>query len=185
MKKYYRILSAIWKILLVSLILWGCTEAPEEKYDSSLDGLPDEQSDSVRTVTMDGNIVTMKMYADHIDRYYDKKLTYIDSLFVQKYDKEGTLNSTLTCKKATINETSNVIVCEGNVVIKGENGILRTPKLTWNRNTDDVFAENGVVMTRGDDTLTGDKMKTDMQMSYVEIVNVSAEGKVKGETLEW
>ncbi|MCF7920133.1 MAG: LPS export ABC transporter periplasmic protein LptC [Candidatus Cloacimonetes bacterium] len=183
MKKYWKL---FWLILTVSLLAAGCTKDKMEPAGIEIaKGLPDEQSDGVNTITLNGNIVSMEMHARHIDRYYKKKETYIDSLFVKKFDEKGDLNSTLTCEKAKIDEATNIIVCEGNVVIVSDNGILRTPLLTWNRDTDGIIAENGFVMERGDDILRGDMMKTDMNMDKLEIINVSAEGKVKSGKVEW
>jgi LPS export ABC transporter protein LptC len=187
MKKSWKNFWLIWKLLLISLLfLGGCSSDDLEPVESrSLREVPDEQSDGVRTITMNGNIISMEMHARHIDRYYKRKETFIDSLFVKKFDEAGNLTSTLTCIKAKIDESKNVIVCEGDVEIVSDNGVLRTPFLTWNRDTDAIVAENGVVMEREDDILRGDKMKTDLNMDNIEIINVSAEGTVKSGTVEW
>lgn len=177
----------LWKILAVSIILvlfCGCEEEIPHSSMRSAD-MPDEQSDSVTMITMDKDVVTMQIIARHIDRYYKRKETLIDSLFLQSYDENGSLKSTLTCQTARINESSNVIVCTGDVVVNSENGKLETPKLTWDRDTDKVKAEDGVKLTRGDDILWGERMRTDMHLDNIEIVKVSAAGTVKGEGIEW
>ena len=187
MKKSWISFWLIWNLLLISLLfVSGCSsDEPVPVENGSLREMPDEQSDGVKTITMNGNIISMEMHARHIDRYYKKKETFIDSLFVNKFDETGKLTSTLTCDKAKIDESRNVIVCEGDVVIVSDNGVLRTPLLTWNRDTDDIVAENGVVMEREDDVLRGDMMKTNLDMDNIEIINVSAEGTVKSGTVEW
>jgi LPS export ABC transporter protein LptC len=148
-------------------------------------GLPDEQSDGVTLYSLSGDDITLEMHARHIDRYYKKRETYIDSLYVKRYDKSGVVNSTLKCEKAKIDEAKNVIVCEGNVIVISENGKLQTPLLTWDRHTDDVIAQNGVVLERPGNVMRGDMMKTDLNLEKVQIINVSAEGQLEKGSTKW
>ena len=188
MQKLSMNLSIIWKIILVSGLLtfvFGCDDGFDNYQSSGISNIPDEQSDSVTIVTLDSDIITMKMKARHIDRYYKKKITYLDSLYLENYDENGKLKSTLVCDKAEIDENHNDVICKGNVVVTSANGILKTPKLTWDRGTDKVVAENGVTLKQGDDTLWGERMRTDMELNDIEIVKVSAVGTVKSESVEW
>ncbi len=185
---YLRSLSNIWKILLISLFLVlisGCEDEINLSQDSGSKDIPDEQSDAVKIVTLEGEIITMEMYARHIDRYYKRKETFIDSLYLKNFDEQGELKSTLTCEKANIDETKNEVICTGNVVVISANGRLETPKLTWNRDSDEVLAENGVKLLRGDDTLWGERMITDLELNNIEIIKVSAEGTIKNGSVEW
>jgi hypothetical protein len=77
------------------------------------------------------------------------------------------------------------VVCYDDVVVISTNGRLETPQLTWNRATGLVLAEKGVILKRGDDTLWGERMRTDMKLDNIEIVKVSAEGNIKNSGLEW
>jgi LPS export ABC transporter protein LptC len=183
-----KVLSIIWKILIISLLtIWasGCSSDNLDSGKAATEMIPDEQSDSVRIVTMNGEVITMEMHARHIDRFYKRKETFIDSLYLENYNREGDLESTLTCKSAKIDEARNIVVCYDDVVVISPNGRLETPQLTWNRATGLVLAEKGVILKRGDDTLWGERMRTDMKLDNIEIVKVSAEGNIKNSGLEW
>lgn len=95
------------------------------------------------------------------------------------------MESTLKCQIANIDETQNIVICQGDVIVDSENGTLFTPKLTWYRNSDKVLAENGVKLVRNDDVLKGERLRTDLELNNIEIIKVSAEGTVKGGALEW
>ncbi|MCF7911993.1 MAG: LPS export ABC transporter periplasmic protein LptC [Candidatus Cloacimonetes bacterium] len=181
-------LLRIWKVLLFStFILWLCSCEDEglPEMGTTNKSLPDEQSDSVKVITLDGEIISMEMHARHIDRYYKRKETHIDSLFLQNFNEDGSLKSTLTCNSAIINETRNEITCLGDVVVLSENGRLEAPKLVWDRDSNKVLAEEGVKLVRGDDVLWGERMRTDLELNNIEIVKVSATGTVKDGSVEW
>ena len=185
---YLKSSSIILKVLIISLLIFllgGCEDDLKEEMKSGDKNIPDEQSDSVRVITMDGDIISMEMHARHIDRYYKRKETFIDSLYLQNFNEDGSLKSTLTCNNAIINETRNEVTCIGDVVVISENGRLEAPRLVWNRDSDKVRAEEGVKLMRGDDTLWGERMLTDLELNDIEIIKVSAEGTVKSGTVEW
>jgi len=185
---YLKNSSLILKVLIFSLLIFllgGCEDDLNVEMKSADKNIPDEQSDSVRVITMDGDIITMEMHARHIDRYYKRKETLIDSLYLQNFNEDGSLRSTLTCNNAIINETRNEVTCIGDVVVVSENGRLEAPLLVWDRDTDKVQAEEGVKLTREDDTIWGERMFTDLELNNIEIIKVSAEGTVKSGSIEW
>jgi LPS export ABC transporter protein LptC len=185
---YWQNSSSIWKVLIFSiliLMLCGCEEEAMPEMLSSSKNIPDEQSDSVKVITMNGEIISMEMHARHIDRYYKRKETLIDSLYLQNFNEDGSLKSTLTCKNAIINETRNEITCIGDVVVISDNGRLEAPKLVWDRDSNKVQAEEGVTLLRGDDVLWGERMRTDLELNNIEIIKVSASGTVKSGNVEW
>ncbi|MDP8219852.1 MAG: LPS export ABC transporter periplasmic protein LptC [Candidatus Stygibacter frigidus] len=176
------------KALIISLLIFllgGCEDDLRVEMKSADKNIPDEQSDSVRVITMDKDIITMEMHARHIDRYYKRKETLIDSLYLQNFNEDGSLRSTLTCKNAIINETRNEVTCIGEVVVVSDNGRLEAPRLVWNRDTDKVQAEEGVKLKREDATLWGERMITDLELNNIEIIKVSAEGTVKSGSIAW
>jgi len=185
---YLKNSSRILKVLIISLLIFllgGCEDELKVEMKSADKNIPDEQSDSVRVITMDGDIISMEMHARHIDRYYKRKKTFIDSLYLQNFNEDGSLKSTLTCNNAIINETRNEVTCIGEVVVISDNGRLEAPRLVWNRDSDKVRAEEGVKLMRQDDTLWGERMLTDLELNDIEIIKVSAEGTVKSGSVEW
>ena len=69
--------------------------------------------------------------------------------------------------------------------MKSENGILKTPYLIWNRNTDEIYAKNGVVLERKDNIIRGSEMETDINLNNIKMLKVSAEGKLNEKDINW
>jgi len=166
------------------LAVTGC-EQPEEQIFEKIDGdYPDRWADSLLVVQTKGDVTEYEMFAIHMDSYSDKKLTLADTVTIKVFDKDGLLQTTLTCDKARIDDAKNTFTGLGNVVVDSENGNLKTEYLKWFRATDELHAKEGVIVTRGANKLWGEEMKTDINLDRIEITKVSAEGKIDEEDLD-
>ena len=180
-RNFLLILITISFFILIS----ACSKS-EIEIDRSEDlNLPDEEADSVYIVATNNNFIEYELTASHIDKYYDENYVLADTIFMKSYNIDGSLKSTLSCNRAKIDDVANLLIGEGNVVITSDNGILRTPYIIWDRNTDSVRAMNGVTLIRESHTLFGEQLKTDIYLKYIEITKVSAEGKIDEETIDW
>ena len=134
---------------------------------------------------MTKDIIDYELEATHIDRFYKKKLTLADSIFITTFNPDGSIKSTLSSDKAEMDEAKNILTAIDNVIVKSENGIMKTPFLIWNKNTDEFYAKNGVTLIREDNVLQGQEMKTDGNLERIEIIKVSAEGKIDESEIDW
>jgi LPS export ABC transporter protein LptC len=185
MKKFYR---NFWIICAVLSLLFACGKPPAQQEYVLPQDLPDQQIDSVRIITTNNNHIEQIITAVHIDQFTDKKLTLADTVLVKNLAADSTVTSTLYCDEAEIDDTRNFMIAKGNVVVNSDNGKLLTPYLVWNRNTDEVFAQNGVTLIREKNTLRGSELKTDINLDKIKIFKVSAEGKLdeqQTEDLDW
>ncbi|OQX72053.1 MAG: LPS export ABC transporter periplasmic protein LptC [Candidatus Cloacimonas sp. 4484_275] len=187
MKRFLPILSNFWKIIKVSfgVILFACNSQTEKQIGKASPNLPDEIADSVTVISTDKNNIEYELTAVHIEKFRKKKLTVADSVFIKTFNIDGSVKSTISCNQAEMNETENILVGKGNVIVKSENGVLKTPYLIWNRNTDEIFAKNGVILERTDNIIRGSEMKTDINLNNIKMLKVSAEGKVNEKEIDW
>ncbi|MCD4651212.1 MAG: LPS export ABC transporter periplasmic protein LptC [Candidatus Cloacimonetes bacterium] len=180
-------LNAFLLILLLGsflLLLFACG-APENQPMGTIDlGLPDEQSDSVRVTSMNGELIEYILEAVHIDRWYDKKLVLADTIKITTFNDDGTVKSVITCDKARMDEVSNILIGRHNVRIKSENGLLKSTFMTWDRSTEEIVAKGQVILIRDGTTLTGYELKTDVDLEKIEMINVSAEGLLDEEDVD-
>lgn len=171
-------------IVFISFLV-SCTFS-EESFSGKKDSkLPDEEADSVKIISMTKDIIDYELEATHIDRFYKKKLTLADSIFITTFNPDGSIKSTLSSDKAEMDEAKNILTAIDNVIVKSENGIMKTPFLIWNKNTDEFYAKNGVTLIREDNVLQGQEMKTDGNLERIEIIKVSAEGKIDESEIDW
>jgi hypothetical protein len=62
---------------------------------------------------------------------------------------------------------------------------VATQKMVWDRSVDEITAPLMVTITRAGDVMRGQNLRTNSQLSYVEMDAVSAEGIVKEKEIKW
>jgi LPS export ABC transporter protein LptC len=149
------------------------------------DGIPDEEADSLYIVVTNLDKIEYEMTAVRMQKYYDTKQTFVDTVFATFYDGIGQIKSTLSCDKAELDDASNTIICRGNVVLESENGIMKAPEAILNRNSEQIFAQKGVTLIRDDNVLYGAQMISDLKLENAEFRQVSAEGKLDAAEIDW
>ena len=184
MKRHWRNLLISLKILSLVLLL-SCNKKEDILKKKISKNLPDQQMDSVQIITSTNSIKEQKIKAVHIDNYTDEKKTYADTVFITNYNPDGSIKSTLYCDKAIIDEAKNLFTGKGNVVIESKNGILETPLLVWDRNTNEVVAKEKVTLKREKNILHGVKLITNTNLENVTIYKVSAEEKINKKKMDW
>ncbi|MCF7794620.1 MAG: LPS export ABC transporter periplasmic protein LptC [Candidatus Cloacimonetes bacterium] len=187
MKKLCKSFLIFWKIvsLLILIFLVSCSQE-EQQTNTPIEGkIPDEEADSLYVVVTNKDKLEYEMTAVHMYKYYDTKQTFLDSVFLTFFNADGSVKSTLRCDKAEVDEAENIITGIGNVVVESENGIMKAPRAVLNRNTEKIFAEDGVTLIRNQNTLYGEEMVSDMKLEVAEFRKVSAEGTLENEEFDW
>ena len=146
--------------------------------------IPDEQADSIRVIATTDSIIDYEMTAVHTYKYYETKQTFADTVFVKFFKKDGSIESTLRCDRAEVDDAKNTIIGIGNVVVISENGTMKAPYAELDRNTEQIIASKGVQLIRDENILYGEEMVSDMKLDMVEITKVSGEGKLNDEDLD-
>ncbi|MDO9577446.1 MAG: LPS export ABC transporter periplasmic protein LptC [Candidatus Cloacimonadales bacterium] len=172
-------------VLLIFVSILSCTSQDEEQIMPIEGKIPDEEADSIMVVATTNDRLDYEMTAVHMYKYYDTKQTFVDTVFVTFYNDDGTVKSTLRSDKAEMDDAANTITGIGNVVVISDNGTMKAPYAVLNKNTEQIFAQKGVTMIRGENTLYGEEMVSDMRLDRVEITKVSAEGKLDNEEIDW
>ncbi len=180
-------LSSISKILSFCILLGllACSRQEESPRHFSKERIPDEEADSLYVVVTNKDKLDYEMTATHMYKYYDTKQTFADTVFVKFYNSDGSLKSTLRCDTAEVDDAKNIIICQGNVVVVSENATMKAPEAVLNRNTEQIFAGNGVTLIRKENTLYGEEMISDMKLEVAEFRKVSAEGRLENEEIDW
>jgi LPS export ABC transporter protein LptC len=181
---YFNILKTV-SFILLALLLVSCQGAPDIDEVDFSENLPDEQADSIMIYAYTDSVLDYKLNAFHIDKFYDLQLTIADTVYIETFNPDSSVRSTLYCDKAELDESRNILTGLGNVMIKSENGILKTSYIIWDRNSDSVLAKNGVTVIRDDNILRGEELKTDINLDEIEMVKVSAEGKLDEVDIDW
>ena len=167
------------------LFLISCTEK-DVAFNMPISGeIPDEQADSIRIISTTKNVIDYELTAVHFYKYYSTKQTFADTVFVTFFNEDGSVKSTLKCNKAEVNDAKNTLTGIGDVIVISDNGTLKAPLIILDRNTNILYAKNGVTLIREDNVLIGEEMESNLDLDRVEITKVSAEGKLNEDEINW
>ncbi len=172
MKKLLK--SLIFSLLLLLLACETTSQVNETTFDESL---PDEQSKGVFVNRYNGEKLEFSLKAKTITRYYESRKTIADSVFISSVDEETGILSTISCNTTTIDDTSNLVKGEGNVILKyGDTRTIKTELVLWDRANDKIRCPREVDFWDGDNYLHGNKLITNSKLEVTKLENVSGEG---------
>lgn len=184
-------MKIVYKSFLITLslcnllFLISCTEKDVASNMPISGTIPDEQADSIRIISTTKNVIDYELTAVHFYKYYSTKQTFADTVFVTFFNEDGSMKSTLKCNKAEVNDAKNTLTGIGDVIVISENGTLKAPLIILDRNTNILYAKNGVTLIREDNVLIGEEMESNLDLDRVEITKVSAEGKLNEDEINW
>ena len=134
----------------------------------------EQLTDSEIIYTENGNL-KVKVMSQKMERFSDKEerieLAGGVHFDFYKLDSKNT-KSVLTCEKATINNTTNIMIANNNVVLKGsDNKELKSEKLIWDKNKNLVYTESEITIQTDDEIISGVGFKSTPDFEEYEIKN--------------
>ncbi len=165
--------------------LMSCAENDEASNMPISGKIPDEQADSIKIISTTKDVIDYELTAIHYYKYYSTKQTFADTVFVTFFNMDGSVKSTLKCNKAEVDDAKNTLTGIGDVVVVSENGTMKAPLMVLNRNTNILYAKNGVILIRENNVLNGEEMESNLDLDRVEITKVSAEGQLNEDEVNW
>jgi hypothetical protein len=82
-----------------------------------------------------------------------------------------------------VDDARNIIFASGRASFFSPGGGLKTDRIAWDRNVDEITAMGKVTLTRDGSVLWGKNLRTNSKLSFAEMEAVSAEGIVNEKTL--
>lgn len=172
--------------LLIALSLMGCGKSILDQTTATLNrSLPDETSYNVSIYVYKENLLDYVLTADKIERYYSLRKLDAWKVKIIAYDANKQVKSTIVADTTYVDEARNFVSAHGNVVFDTPNGIIKSRIVNWDRNFDEIYVPEKVTLIRDGNTLYGDNLRTDSNISFVEMSTVSAVGTVKDNELDW
>ncbi|MCK4956262.1 MAG: LPS export ABC transporter periplasmic protein LptC [Candidatus Cloacimonetes bacterium] len=183
MKKLSKI---FWLTCAFSILFTlGCQKDEIPEFSKQGEEIADQEARNIIVSSTIDGVLEYKMKANYMEKFIKKNITYIDTVEITSYRKDGSIEIILTCNRAELDEVNNVFVGTGDVVVTSDNAILKTPYLRWDRLTDKFLAKNGVTILREGSILQGEEMRSDALMNTIEITKVSAEGTLDEKDIDW
>jgi LPS export ABC transporter protein LptC len=182
---------SIKKVIFILLIPLGlflscCGESVLDQKTTTLNrGLPDETSDKVSIYSYNENRIDYVLTADRIERFYDTRQLNAWKVRITTYDDKNRVKGRIFADTTYVDEARNLIRAMGNVVYESPNGIVKSSVINWDRNADEIYTPEKVILIKDDKILEGDNLRTNSALSFAEMNTVSAQGKLKGNEIDW
>lgn len=171
---------------IFTIIISGCGKSVLDQSTSALNrALPDETSHDVSIYAYKENRVDYILTASRIERFYLTSKLNAWNVKIVTYDEKMNVKSNLSADTTYVDEARNYIQALGNVVFETPNGIIKSRSMNWERVSDEIFSNEKVTLIRDGNTLQGDNLRTNSNISFVEMSTITAEGTVKGDELDW
>lgn len=173
-------------VLLLTLGMGGCHQTNLDTKTPIMDrNLPDETSYNIEIYEYNAEKIDYVLKAAKVERFYDRKILNAHDVLITTYDNQMQIQSTMKADTTIVDDARNMINASGNVFLSSPNGTIQALRIVWDRNSDEIFSPNRVVLTRDDTVLRGINLRTNSTISYAELETVSAEGTVSEADLDW
>ena len=162
-------------IFIFFLIVLASCENSEEKISNfvDLENLAVEQLTNSEIIYTENGHLKVKVISQRMERFSDKeeRIELSGGVHFDFYKLDSTnTKSVLTCEKATINNTTNIMVANNNVVLKGSDGKeLKSEQLIWDKNKNLVYTELEIIIQTEDEIISGVGFKSTPDFTEYEI----------------
>ena len=161
--------------LIFSLIVLASCENSEEDIKNFIDleNLAVEQLTNSEIIYTENGHLKVKVISQSMERFSDKeeRIELSGGVHFDFYKLDSTnTKSVLTCEKATINNTTNIMIADNNVVLKGsDNKELKSEQLIWDKDKNLVYTESDITIQTEDEIISGVGFKSTPDFTEYEI----------------
>ncbi len=161
--------------LIFSLIVLASCENSESNIRNFIntENLAIEQLTDPEIIYTENGNLKVKVMSQKMERFSNKeeRIELAGGVHFDFYKLDSTnTKSVLTCEKATINNTTNIMVANNNVVLKdSDNKELKSEQLIWDKNKNLVYTEAEITIQTEDEIISGVGFKSTPDFTEYEI----------------
>jgi len=175
--KHVALLLALWSLLAAT----GCEEKIKPSVLGGVSGstLPTQESWNSTVTFTDSGIVKAILKAGHISQFEGSKVTFLDKgVHVDFFDEHGAHSSVLTSVTGKVDENTNNLEADGNVVVVSDSGVVvETEKLLWDNQRQIIHSDEFVRITSPKENLQGHGFESDQSLKNYKIFRVTGTAK--------
>jgi len=163
--------------LIFSLIVLASCENSESNIRNfiNIENLAVEQLANSEIIYTENGNLKVKVMSQKMERFSDKEEIIELSGDVQFdfYKLEvSNAKSVLTCEKSTINNITNIMIANNNVILIGsDNKKLKSEQLIWDKKKNLVYTESEITIQTDDEIISGVGFKSTPDFEEYEIKN--------------
>lgn len=161
--------------LIFSLIVLASCENSESNIRNFIntENLAIEQLTDPEIIYTENGNLKVKVMSQKMERFSNKeeRIELAGGVHFDFYKLDSTnTKSVLTCEKATINNTTNIMVANNNVVLKdSDNKELKSEQLIWDKKKNLVYTEAEITIQTEDEIISGVGFKSTPDFTEYEI----------------
>ncbi|MGK9475201.1 LPS export ABC transporter periplasmic protein LptC [Melioribacter sp. OK-6-Me] len=174
MKKFFLILSV--------LIITTCSDENLKPVISDTPAeseIPAHESWNSRIVFSNDGILKAILYADHLRKYDEKKITLLEGVKIDFYDKNKK-TTTLTSLRGKVDDRTMDMFAYDSVMAVNDSGtVLTTSELMWRNSDKKILTDKFVSIRSKDEIIEGYGFLSDQQMSNYTIFRITYSAIIK------
>tara|TARA_B100000886_G_C20425188_1_gene493608 strand:- start:2655 stop:3161 length:507 start_codon:yes stop_codon:yes gene_type:complete len=162
----------------------ACSNDLEKIHEISIQNqaaFPIETIKQCEIIYSDSAKIRVLINATLMNRYVDEKkyIEFKDGLKVQFFDNNGKKESELNADHAIIDDENELMVVKNNVVVRNINGdILKTEKLNWNKQKEEIFTDEFVKISTKNEVIFGEGLVSNQNFSRYTIQKIKGVIKI-------
>lgn len=171
-----------FKILLavVTCLTVACEDEPTQVRTAELPagrpGLPTPDQvveNGEHIITIEG-VKKALLNAEQLYFYNDTGKVYGDTIQVNFYDEAGAFVSMLTAKTGEMDQSSQMMIARGDVVVRGRESVIRTEELTYDPAQNRISSDQPTDILQRGNQIRGEGVEADPTLTDIKIRGGSA-----------
>jgi len=169
--------KSIASILLITLVFLSCSEEkiqPIKTSNITEDEIPSHESWKTKIIFSDLGLNKAVLFTDHLKKYELQKVTLLEGVKIDFYDKDQRKTSFLTSVYGKVDDLTRNMYAIENVVVKNDSGtVLKTSELLWRNNDQKIITDKFVSIKSSKEIIEGYGMESDQNLRNYVIFNVT------------
>ncbi len=161
--------------IIIALMFAGCEEKIKPEVDTTLNDekIPTQESWNAQVFFSEDGIRKAVLFADHLQKFEDENLTYLDNVKIDFYDENENISSVLTSKRGRVNELSRDMFAIDSVVAISDSGVvLTTDELVWKNKEKKIMTDKFVTIIDKNEKIEGYGFESDQNLNHYVIYNI-------------
>ena len=161
--------------LIILIFSFACTE---EKIQPLIDKtsvhgeIPSNESWNSKIMFTENGNVKAVLYTDHLKKYEIQRITLLDVVKIDFYDKTQKKTSQLTSLKGRVDDVLHDMYAIQNVVAQNDSGVvLKTEELKWRNSDQKIVTDKFVSITTRKEIIEGYGLEADQDLNNYIVFN--------------
>lgn len=163
--------------IIILMVLVSCSEEkiqPQIEKSEIKGEIPSNESWKSKITFTDAGKIKAILFTDHLRMYDKQKITFLDGVKIDFYNREQKNTSVLTSLKGKVDDATQNMFAMDSVVARNDSGtVLRTSELMWRNKDQKIVTDKFVTITSPKEIIKGFGFESDQHLSNYVIYNVT------------